>query len=313
MSEMLVAITFGLMSALLWGTADFLSRETSKIIGHYLTSSYNQLTSFIWLVGFAFLFGIHFPILNSRLLSLNILLGMLDFLSIVFLYKGLSEGVMSIVAPISSAYPAVTVILAVIILEQTLTLFNAYAIAGVIIGVVLSGVKMSDLRASGLKLREPDQNGRGSSHSDRSRRYVEGLNSALLSCLAGGGLFFGLGVLTPSFGPWFPSIVIKGSAAIVGFGFLFLLKKKFRIPNTKTWCLLALMGMMDCFSFLVFSFGIILAGGYLPLVVTFSGLAGLVVLFLARIFYGERLTRIQSLGIFLVIISALSILYFQRF
>ncbi len=313
MSEMLVAITFGLMSAILWGTADFLSRETSKTIGHYLTSSYNQLTSFVWLIGFALLFSIHLPILNGRLLSLNILLGILDFLSIVFLYRGLSEGVMSNVAPISSAYPAVTVILAVIILEQTLTLLNAYAIAGVIIGVVLSGIKLSDLRSSGLRLHGTDQKSTRSGHSGRSRRYVEGLNSALLSCLAGGGLFFGLGVLTPSLGPWFPSIVIKGSAAIVGFAFLFLLKKEFKIPNTKTLCLLALMGMMDCFSFLVFSFGILMAGGYLPLVVTFSGLAGLVVLFLARIFYGERLTKIQSLGIFLVIIIVLSILYFLRF
>ena len=302
MNEMIVAITFGLMSAMLWGTADFLSRETSKTIGHYLTSRYNQLTSFIWLVGFASLFSVHIPVLNGSLLSLNILLGILDFLSIVFLYRGLSEGVMSIVAPISSAYPAVAVILAVIILGQTLTRFNAYAITGVMVGVVLSGIKLSELRASGLKLHR----------SGRSSGYVEGLNSALLSCLAGGGLFFGLGVLTPSLGLWLPSIVIKGSAAVVGFGFLFLLKKEFRTPNTKTWLLLALMGIMDCFSFLVFSFGIIMAGGYLPLVVTFSGLAGLVVLLLARVFYGERLDKVQSLGIILVIIGALSILYFQN-
>jgi uncharacterized membrane protein len=71
------------------------------------------------------------------------------------------------------------------------------------------------------------------------------------------------------------------------------------------------MGTMDLGGILAFSFGILTAGGYLPIVVTFSGLSGLVVLMLARLFYQEKLDTVQTAGIFLVIAAAMTLLYFQ--
>jgi uncharacterized membrane protein len=320
----MLAIFFGLLSAVLWGAADFLSRKTSKSIGYYLTVGYLQLIGCIVSVAFAILYGEHLPFLEPNFLLLNVVVGLLVLVSLVFLYRGLSQGTMSIVAPISGGMgPAVAVVLSVIILGQVVVRIDAYAIAGVIVGVILSGVKFSELRSgllhtgvlptlSDSKLCE------SAARSDacfdgmwRGLRITKGLDSAIVSAVAAGAVYLGLGVLIPHFGWLFPIIIIKATGASAAFGFILLAKGDLKIPNSRTLLWLILMGTMDLAGILAFSFGILTAGGYLPIVVTFSGLSGLVVLMLARLFYQEKLDTVQTAGAFLVIAAAMTLLYFQ--
>ena len=84
------AVFFGLLSAVFWGGADFLSRKTSKSIGYYLTVCYIQLIGCIISVGVAFLYGNRIPVLKPNLVLLNVVLGLLALASFVFLYRGLS-------------------------------------------------------------------------------------------------------------------------------------------------------------------------------------------------------------------------------
>jgi len=321
----MLAIFFGLLSAVLWGAADFLSRKTSKSIGYYLTVGYIQLIGCIVSVAFALLYGEHLPFLEPNLLLLNVVLGLLILVSFVFLFRGLSQGTMSIVAPISGGIgPAVAVVLSVIILGQVVVLIDAYAIAGVIVGVILSGVKFSELRSSLLHTRVLptlssdsrlcESTARGDACFDGmwgGLRITKGLDSAIVSAVAAGAVYLGLGVLIPQFGWLFPTIIIKATGALAAFGFMLLAKRDFKIPNSRTMVWLILMGTMDLGGILAFSFGILTAGEYLPLVVTFSGLSGMVVLMLARLFYQEKLDTVQTAGIFLVIAAAMTLLYFQ--
>ena len=321
----MLAIFFGLLSAVLWGATDFLSRKTSKSIGYYLTVGYIQLIGCIVSVAFAFLYGEHLPFLEPNFLLLNVVLGLLVLVSFVFLFRGLSQGTMSIVGPISGGMgPAVAVVLSVIILGQVVVLIDAYAIAGVIVGVILSGVKFSELRSgllhtgvlptlsSDSKLCE--STARGDACFDGmwgGLRITKGLGSAIVSAVAAGAVYLGLGVLIPQYGWLFPTIIIKATGALAAFGFMLLAKGGFKIPNSRTMLWLILMGTMDLAGILAFSFGILTAGGYLPIVVTFSGLSGMVVLMLARLFYQEKLDTVQTAGIFLVIAAAMTLLYFQ--
>ena len=321
----MLAIFLGLLSALLWGTEDFLSRKTSKSVGYYQTVGYIQLVGCIVSVAFAALHGEHFPSFEGSFLLLNVVLGLLVLVSFVFLYRGLSQGTMSIVAPISSGMgPAVAVALSVIILGQAVVSIDAYAITGVIIGVILSGVKFSELR-SGLRhtgasptlssdsiLCENTARGEtcfGSMWS--GLRITKGLDSAIVSAVAAGTVYLGLGFLIPKSGWLFPIIIIKATGAFTVFGFMLLAKGDFKIPNSRTMLWLILMGTMDLAGIGALSLGILTAGGYLPIVVTFSGLSGVVVLMLAKLFYQEKLDTIQTVGIFLVIAAAMILLYFQ--
>jgi uncharacterized membrane protein len=284
---------------------------------------YMQLVGCIVCVAFAILYGEHLPILEPNFLLLNVVVGLLVLVSLVFLYRGLSQGTMSIVAPISGGMgPAVAVLLSVIILGQVVVPIDAYAIAGVIIGVILSGVKFSELR-SGLHtgvLPTPsdpklcESGPRGDACLDGMRgglRVTKGLDSAIVSAVAAGAVYLGLGVLVPQSGWLFPIIIIRATGASAAFGFIWFAKGELKIPNSRTSLWLILMGTMDLAGILALSFGVLTAGGYLPLVVTFSGLSGLVILILARVFYQEKLDAVQTAGIFLVIAAAMTLLYFQ--
>ncbi len=318
---LITAIIFGLLSAVLWGTSDFLSRETSKSIGYYLTTGYVQLIGFIVPISIALLYQEQIPIFDLPLLSLNLLLGIFVFLSFIFLYRGLSEGTMSIVAPVTSgSAPAFAVILFVIVLGQTLTKVETYAIAGVIVGVTLSGVRFSQLKKDILRTGFPRPNAINMRASqvemqvvdhDKARRIVKGLDFSLLCSANTAVVYLGLGILIPRLGWFFPALILKGAAALVAFAFLVLARKKFEIPDTRTFLLLVLMGVLDMGGLLVFNYGISIAGNLLPLVVTFSGLSGLVILICAYVVYHERLERIQAVGIFLVITAASILLYLQ--
>ncbi len=308
------------MSAGLWGTADFLSRKTSKSIGHYLTSSYLQLFSFISLIVVALRYNLRLSMLNLPLLALNLSLGALVFLSLLFKYRGLSQGLMSIVAPIAGAYPIVTIALAFIVLGQSLSPFDASAIACVIIGAVLSGINLSDLRihlgravnSSIFHVSERNHQTTGSRDQAKVIGFVKGLDSAVLSCLLAGSFLFCEGTLTPSLGWLLPIVLVKGSAAVIAFGCILPLKQEFKLPNLPNSFCLVLMGIMDALGYLAFNFGIILSAGYLPIVATFASLSGLMILALAHIFYGERLGKAQWLGICLILIGASAVLYLQH-
>ncbi len=228
---------------------------------------------------------------------------------------------MSIVAPVTSgSAPAFAVILFVIILGQTLTKIETCAIAGVIVGVTLSGVRFSQLKKDILRTGFQRSNAANMKTSqlemehgdhEKARRLVKGLDLSLLCSSSTAVVYLGLGILVPRLGWLFPALILKGACALVAFAFLLLARKKFKIPDTRTFLLLVLMGVLDVGGLLVFNYGIFIAGSLLPLVVTFSGLSGLVILICAYFVYHERLERIQAVGIFLVITAASILLYFQ--
>ena len=237
------------------------------------------------------------------------------------MYRGLAEGTMSIVAPVTSGLgPAFAVILFVIILGQTLTKIEAYAIAGVIVGVTLSGVRFTQLKKDILRTGFPRSNAINMKTSqvemkhedhEKARRIAKGLDLSLLCSASTAVVYLGLGILIPRLGWLFPAIILKGAAVLVAFAFLLLARKELKIPDVRTFLLLVLMGVLDVTGLLVFNYGISIAGNLVPLVVTFSGLSGLVILIYAYLVYHERLERIQAVGIFLVITAASILLYFQ--
>jgi len=297
-----------------------MSRETSKSIGYYLTTGYVQFIGFLVPISIVLFLHEQFPAFNLSLLTLNLILGFFVFFSFIFLYRGLSEGTMSIVAPVTSGVaPAFSVILFIIFLGQSLTKIEAYAIAGVIVGVTLSGVRFAQLKKdilrTGVSLPNStiDMTSQIVKHGDheKARRFVKGVDFALLCSASTAVVYLGLGILIPRLGWFFPALILKGAGAFVTFAFLMLAGKKFQIPDRRTFLLLLLMGIMDVGGLLVFNYGISIAGNLLPLVITFSGLSGLVILMCAYVVYHERLEPIQAVGIFLVITAASILLYFQ--
>ena len=106
-----MGILLGLATALCWGSADLLARFATRSIGTFRTMLYMQATGLVlmtaalhWLGGWGHLADGS----GWRPWMWGIIAGVLNTSSTLALYRSFEIGKMSIVAPISSAFPALT-------------------------------------------------------------------------------------------------------------------------------------------------------------------------------------------------------------
>jgi drug/metabolite transporter (DMT)-like permease len=299
------SIFFGLATALFWGVGDFLSRQPSKEIGFYLTTTYVQVSSFFVIFLYAAFSNLNLQLFqgNADYVLGSFVIGIVVFFGLLFLFRGYSLGNMAIVAPIAGSYPAVTALLSFLILGVILLPVQTYAIALTIVGIVLSGTRLSEFLGFRKKIT-------ASPASERTRLIV-GADSAFASALCGGTAFFALGFVTPVLGAVIPSFIIKIAGIITGFGLVGVLKQNFKRPSREAILWLLIIGLLDGFGFITINTGILEAGKDLPLVVTMSALLSVVTSMLASIFYNEKLEKIQVFGISLIVIGVATIVYFS--
>jgi len=122
-------------------------------------------------------------------------------------------------------------------------------------------------------------------------------------------MFFGLAALSPVFGPIFPIAVLRGGGAASSFGLAIPLKQELRLPSLRILLSITLIAALDTIGFLAYDFGTLSGEAILPIVVTISGLFGAVTVVLARVFYGDKLERIQIVGV-MTILLGVSVLLF---
>ncbi len=106
---------FGLTTAFGYGTSDFVARQASQKIGHV------RVLFYLNLIGFAIFAPIALVLENghwrwSDAWGIVLGLGVLNTFASLFLYRSFEYGVLSVVSPIASSYPAVTAALAILFL-----------------------------------------------------------------------------------------------------------------------------------------------------------------------------------------------------
>lgn len=308
---MIAAALFGLLSAALWASVDFASRIPSRKIGYYSTASYVQVVGFATL-GIYILFSTSeysvFGHYDIFLLAINFLVGVFNFLGFLFLYRGFSTGLMSVVSPISSSYPIITILLSVFVLGTTIASLQRVGISLVLFGIILSGVRIRELRT----VRVPQTITASSSTKQTvpQTRFTRGLGSAIISCVSFGTLYLFLSVVTSRTDLILPVFFMRLSAAIISFALLVPLGIRLARPDMRTFAIIAFIGIFDTIGYLSFDAGIHAAGNSLPIVATLSGLVGVFTILLARLFYKERLEMVQWLGVIALTVGVLVVLYF---
>ena len=99
-----MAVIFGILSALSFGVGDFLARFSSKEIGFQRSLFWMLVVgSIFYLILYFVFYGEFSPNLNGVVLSL--MAGILIMFGLLFLYKGLESGPVSIVAAIVATNP----------------------------------------------------------------------------------------------------------------------------------------------------------------------------------------------------------------
>jgi drug/metabolite transporter (DMT)-like permease len=129
----------GLGAALSWGTMDIASALASRRIGSLRVTAGVQLVSSVLLVVAAIVSRIAIPS-EPGVLGICGLLGLIGAGAYFAYFTGLRIGPISVVSGMVAAYGGLTVVLAVVVRGESLTLTQALGAAIATIGVILTGV-----------------------------------------------------------------------------------------------------------------------------------------------------------------------------
>ena len=281
-----MGILLGLLTALAWGCSDFIARFSARRIGALRTTLYMQLTGFLLLTIFLRWIGGWGHLLDGsgwQPWGWGALAGVLNGIATLALYRSFELGKMVVVAPISSSYPALTMVLSWMSGER-LTLLRLAGIAFVLAGilVVVRGEAVAPETETGV------------SHA---KKAGSGIGWAFLAALGFGFLFWLLGArVVPRVG--FASTVwmIRLTSVVLTAVVILVLRQPLRLPRqgpVSGWILG--MGVLDTGAFVLNNLGMQLE--QISIVSVLASVYSAVTVVLATIFLHERLSVAQVCGI----------------
>jgi drug/metabolite transporter (DMT)-like permease len=282
-----MGILLGLLTALSWGSSDFLARFSARKIGSILTTFWMQFAGFVlltatlrWVGGWGHLFDGS----GWQPWAWGGGAGCLNALSTLCLYRSFEVGKMSVVAPISASYPALTMAISLFTGER-LTALRLGGIVLILIGVVV--VVRGEASAA-----ESVEEAPGAAAS-----RVPGIGIALLAALGFGVLFWVLGNrAVPRVGFAATVWMIRLTSSVVTAGFLMVRRQPMALPwDGKVTGWILGMGVLDTGAFLCNNLGMQLE--QVSVVSVLSSLYGAVTVLLAAVVLREHLRKIQWIGI----------------
>src|SRR5271156_6959327 len=142
-----LAIILGLTGAISWGAADFAARFASRQVGAYRTLFFMQSFGFVAVSAYLKSIGgfSHGIAPGWHPWAMAVAAGLLNMLASLALYHSFEHGTMSIVGPVSSSYPALTVALALISGER-IHAIRAAGLAVTLLGVILAATSFAQTR-----------------------------------------------------------------------------------------------------------------------------------------------------------------------
>jgi drug/metabolite transporter (DMT)-like permease len=118
----LLPILYGLLSGISWGAGDFAGGLASRKLGAYRAVFYSDLFGLVLILFVSFFYREALP---SRFVIVNAALGgMLGTFGLLMLYRALSQGRMSIAAPVSALFAALLPVAVGLITQGLPTLFQ---------------------------------------------------------------------------------------------------------------------------------------------------------------------------------------------
>jgi drug/metabolite transporter (DMT)-like permease len=311
-----MGILFGLLTALSWGSSDFLARFAALRIGSLRTTLYMQLTGFVlltisirWIGGWGHLADGS----GWQPWAWGALAGALNGIASLSLYRSFEFGKMAVVAPISASYPVLTVALSLLTGEH-LTSPRVAGIVLTLIGVVLVAAgetppseTIAELSAGGTsaptdvtptKDVPPEARQLGAAAVEaRGKKPGRGIGWAFISAFGFGVLFWLLGTrVVPSVGYASTVWMIRLTSSLLTAALILILRQPIALPRrgpVPGWLLG--MGLLDTGAFILNNRGMQLE--QVSVVSVLASLYGAFTVALAAIFLREHLSRWQWLGI----------------
>lgn len=288
-----MGILLGLATALCWGSADLLARFATRVIGTFRTMLYMQLTGLVlmtaaihWLGGWGHLADGS----GCRPWMWGILVGVLNTSSTLALYRSFEIGKMSIVAPISAGYPALTMVLSAMTGER-LTAARFAGIALIIVGVIVVA-RGEEMPGDANPLEKQTHPG---------KKYL-GVGWALLSGVGFGVMFWILGIrVVPLLGSA-PSVwLIRLTSVVMTAAVILFVRRPMAMPGKGANRWILGVGILDTSAYVLNNFG--LQHEQVSVVSVLASLYGAVTVGLAATILGEKISRLQGMGIIAIFLG----------
>ncbi len=273
-----LAILFGLLSALLWGTGDFIGGFSSKRTNAFIVVVISQIFGLIVITGLAILYAEPLPSFNDVFFSG--LAGFCGAFGIIALYKGLSSSNMGFVAPVSAI---VTVILPIIVSS----IFEGLPQFQQIIGSILALISIWFITIT----------------SDREKSDYKELGQPLLAGLGFAGFFILIDQVTEGT-VWWPLVTVR-IVSITTVAAIVLIGGKIETPKRNQVPLIAFAGIFDIGG--NFFFILSTQQGRLDIAALLSSLYTGVTVILAWLILKENITKKQWIAITGAIVSVILI------
>lgn len=292
-----MGIVLGLLTALSWGGADLLARFAARKIGTFRAMLYMQLTGFVlltvtlhWLGGWARLSGAS----GWTPWAWGIGVGILNTFGTLALYRSFEIGKMSIVAPISASYPALTMLLAAMTGER-LTLVRMAGFALILLGVVVVA-RGEELPGDANPLDEKMRPGKSKL----------GVGWALISALNFGVMFWLLGIrAVPLLGSAQTVWVIRLVSVLLTGVVILAMRRPIALPGAGANGWILGIGILDTSAYVLNNYGMKLE--QVSVVSVLASLYGAVTVGLAATILGEKITKVQWMGIASIFVGILLI------
>jgi drug/metabolite transporter (DMT)-like permease len=288
-----MGILLGLATALSWGSADLLARFAARKIGTFRTMLYMQLTGLVlltlalpWLGGWGHLADDS----GFRPWAWGILVGALNTSATLALYRSFEVGTMSIVAPISAGYPALTMLLSATTGER----LTAARMAGCLL--ILLGVLVV-ARGEGARHEANSSTGAG----QRENRNL-GVGWALFAAIGFGVMFWILGIrAVPLIGSAQTVWIIRLTSAVLTAATMAILRRPMAPPKDGANRWILGIGILDTGAYVLNNYGI--QHEQISVVSVLASLYGAVTVGMAATILGERVSRMQWLGILAIFVG----------
>jgi len=281
-----LSIGFGLLAALCWGSSDFVVKLATEKVGYLRTGMLVQY------IGGVFLLLIAYQNLTKLWLfptetCIAIGLGAVNAFATMSLYKSFEVGQLSIVSPVASGYPALSVTLAVLLLHETVTPTRLAGIFAILVGVILVSLQRTEKRVTS------------------KRRIAVGVGYAVIAFACMGLFYFAIKFVVGNLGSFLPVLVVRCVSALILTGAVALGSRRAMTRSTSNFLLLGFVGVVESLAIIAYNLGV--STGSVTVISTVSSLYSAVTVLLAFVALKERLVLHQGLG-FLAILVGIGII-----
>jgi drug/metabolite transporter (DMT)-like permease len=283
MEKTLLSILAGLGGMFGWGISDFFANNASEKIGHSKTFFWSQIAGLLLITIMILVLKPSF-IISPLFWIIAISGGIFYTIGYLLFYKAFEIGNVSVVSAVVNLQTLFVIIIS-FLRGQTLSSLQILAITLLLIGVTIVSVNFNDLRKGTISL-------------------LKGVKETLLATIMFGIFYWPLNEFVVEQNDWLAIGLITKIVAVT-FVFLISLRNKNSLSvinlSQKLIILIALVGILEAIAVLSVTFGQAYGDGII--VAPISSALTIVTVGLAMIFSKEKITRVQGLGIAVVIIG----------